>query len=76
MLGSSVMIPGNYARIDSDQTIHGMLDLPKASAQTEIRLLMQQEIFYTANNLAHKRQVLLVSVGKIYLQKLWMQMSH
>ena len=37
MLGSSVMIPGNYARIDSEQTIHGMVDLPKASAQTEVR---------------------------------------
>ena len=37
MLGSSVMIPGNYARIDSDNEIHGMVDLPKASAQTEIR---------------------------------------
>ena len=37
MLGSSVMIPGNYARIDSEQTIHGMVDLPKASARTEVR---------------------------------------
>jgi flagellar basal-body rod modification protein FlgD len=37
MLGSSVMIPGNYARIDSEQTIHGMIDLPKASARTEVR---------------------------------------
>ena len=37
MLGTSVMIPGNYARIDSEQTIHGMIDLPKASARTEVR---------------------------------------
>ncbi|MBT5799493.1 MAG: flagellar biosynthesis protein FlgJ, partial [Alphaproteobacteria bacterium] len=36
-LGTSVMIPGNYARIDSEQTIHGMIDLPKASARTEVR---------------------------------------
>ena len=37
MLGSSVMIPGNYARIDQEQAIHGMIDLPKASGRTEVR---------------------------------------
>ena len=51
MLGSSVMIPGNYARIDSEQTIHGMVDLPKASAQTEVRFTD------AAGNILHSKQL-------------------
>ena len=51
MLGSSVMIPGNYARIDSEQTIHGMVDLPKASAQTEVRFTD------ATGNILHSKQL-------------------
>ena len=36
LLGSSVMIPGNYARPDDSGTIHGMLDLPSASGITNL----------------------------------------
>ena len=36
LLGSSVMIPGNYARPDDSGEIHGMLDLPSASGQTSL----------------------------------------
>ena len=36
LLGSSVMIPGNYARLDENGEIHGMLDLPSASGQTNL----------------------------------------
>ena len=36
LLGSSVMIPGNYARPDESGEIHGMLDLPSASGQTNL----------------------------------------
>ena len=51
MLGTSVMIPGNYARIDSEQTINGMVDLPKASAQTEIRFTD------ATGNILHSKQL-------------------
>ena len=61
------MIPGNYAR-DSDQTIHGMLDLPKASAQTEIRFTDATGNILHSKQLGAQASVLLVSVGKIYLQ--------
>ena len=36
LLGSSVMIPGNYARPDETGEIHGMLDLPSASGITNL----------------------------------------
>ena len=36
LLGSSVMIPGNYARPDESGEIHGMLDLPSASGATSL----------------------------------------
>ena len=36
LLGSSVMIPGNYARADESGQIHGMLDLPSASGVTNL----------------------------------------
>ena len=36
LLGNSVMIPGNYARPDENGEIHGMLDLPSASGQTNL----------------------------------------
>lgn len=36
LLGSSVMIPGNYARADESGEIHGMLDLPSASGATSL----------------------------------------
>jgi flagellar basal-body rod modification protein FlgD len=36
LLGSSVMIPGNYARPDENGHIHGMLDLPSASGITNL----------------------------------------
>ena len=36
LLGSSVMIPGNYARADDNGVIHGMLDLPSASGATNL----------------------------------------
>ena len=36
LLGSSVMIPGNYARPDDSGNIHGMLDLPSASGITNL----------------------------------------
>ncbi len=36
LLGSSVMIPGNYARPDESGQIHGMLDLPSASGITNL----------------------------------------
>lgn len=36
LLGSSVMIPGNYARPDDNGQIHGMLDLPSASGVTNL----------------------------------------
>jgi len=36
LLGSSVMIPGNYARPDESGEIHGMLDLPAASGATSL----------------------------------------
>ena len=36
LLGSSVMIPGNYARPDENGEIHGMLDLPSASGATSL----------------------------------------
>ena len=36
LLGSSVMIPGNYARPDEAGEIHGMLDLPSASGITNL----------------------------------------
>ena len=36
LLGSSVMIPGNYARPDDSGEIHGMLDLPSASGATSL----------------------------------------
>ncbi|NCF48692.1 MAG: flagellar biosynthesis protein FlgJ [Bacteroidetes bacterium] len=36
LLGSSVMVPGNYARPDEDGEIHGMLDLPSASGTTNL----------------------------------------
>ena len=36
LLGSSVMIPGNYARADDTGEIHGMLDLPSASGITNL----------------------------------------
>ena len=36
LLGSSVMIPGNYARADENGEIHGMLDLPSASGATSL----------------------------------------
>ena len=36
LLGSSVMIPGNYARADENGDIHGMLDLPSASGATNL----------------------------------------
>ena len=51
MLGSSVMIPGNYARVDAEKTIHGMVDLPKASAQTEIRFTD------STGNILHTKQL-------------------
>ncbi len=51
MLGSSVMIPGNYARVDAENTIHGMVDLPKASAQTEIRFTD------STGNILHTKQL-------------------
>ena len=39
LLGSSVLVPGNTARIDSDGEIHGLLDLPSASANTNLLFL-------------------------------------
>ena len=36
LLGSSVMIPGNYARPDESGEIHGMIDLPSASGATSL----------------------------------------
>ena len=36
LLGNAVMIPGNYARPDENGEIHGMLDLPSASGQTNL----------------------------------------
>ncbi len=36
LLGSSVMIPGNYARPDETGEIHGILDLPSASGITNL----------------------------------------
>jgi flagellar basal-body rod modification protein FlgD len=36
LLGSSVMIPGNYARADENGDIHGMLDLPSAAGATNL----------------------------------------
>ena len=36
LLGSSVMIPGNYARPDESGEIHGMIDLPAASGATSL----------------------------------------
>ena len=36
LLGSSVMIPGNYARPDESGEIHGMIDLPSASGSTSL----------------------------------------
>ena len=51
MLGTSVMIPGNYARIDSEQTVHGMIDLPKASARTEVRFTD------ATGNILHSKQL-------------------
>ena len=39
LLGCSVLVPGNTARIDSDGEIHGLLDLPSASANTNLLFL-------------------------------------
>ena len=36
MLGNSVMVPGNYARPNESGQLHGMLDLPRASAATSL----------------------------------------
>ena len=36
LLGSSVLVPGNTARIDSEGEIHGVIDLPSASANTNL----------------------------------------
>ena len=36
LLGSSVMVPGNYARADDNGEIHGMIELPSASGITNL----------------------------------------
>lgn len=36
LLGSSVLVPGTLARADDDGVIHGVLDLPQDSSETEI----------------------------------------
>jgi len=36
LMGSSVMIPGNIARPDSNGEIHGMIDLPSTSRMTQL----------------------------------------
>ena len=36
LLGSSVMVPGNTARVDEQGEIHGMIDLPQSSAMTRL----------------------------------------
>jgi len=36
LLGSSVMVPGNVARPDSNGEIHGMIDLPSTSTMTQL----------------------------------------
>ena len=36
LLGSSVMVPGNIARPDSNGEIHGMIDLPSTSTMTQL----------------------------------------
>ena len=39
MLGHSVLVPGTKARIDNNNEIHGVLDLPQASNATNISFL-------------------------------------
>ena len=51
LLGSSVMIPGNYARPDESGEIHGMLDLPSASGATSLTFSN------AAGDLLHTRQL-------------------
>lgn len=51
LLGSSVMIPGNYARADESGEIHGMLDLPSASGATSLTFSN------TAGDILHSMQL-------------------
>ena len=51
LLGSSVMIPGNYARPDETGEIHGMLDLPSASGITNLTFSN------TAGDVLHQMQL-------------------
>jgi flagellar basal-body rod modification protein FlgD len=51
LLGHSVLVPGNLARPDADGQIHGVIDLPQAASDTQVRFSDAEtgELYHTQN---------------------------